>query len=478
MPSLIIVQFTKPKESTDCCTIMADSLSSLSPRNVSAEVVLSTLDAMTGGARFGGVPALAKGSSTSGTVGDAVASVAAIRGWLEDMRRDPGELETLVAVGGLTVKKSGTAHSGDSSEGSDASGSGSLSTPSSLSPRGSDADPFNDDPSPRGVRLRVGTADGKLDGSAKLAHTGLTRVRAESGGLNTLLRSADDAVRLLGSPRPMADVLADINSTFKSLCEDVLLRNGHEVVYAMIRPHPAWKRILLHVAQLAYATESPKMDPLHRKASLYNLYNVLIFHAKLVFGHPTTLAKRGKFFRSAAYVICGTHVNSVDLEHAILRCKAEASSPLYRFRLEQKDPRMHFVLNCGARSCPPIRPLSNETVEKDLQEATIYFTNKEVGIRYGEPSPAWIDLSRLFKWFRNDFTPGSFRDAALTAWIAANSDTELSRKMQSLTKNISEDPKQVKIKFSKYDWQDNGDWSAPPDDGLMFVYDASFAKER
>lgn len=61
-----------------------------------------------------------------------------------------------------------------------------------------------------------------------------------------------------------------------------------------------------------------------------------------------------------------------DIEHGILRCNTpppgasdspfDASDERKPLSLTRLDPRLHFALNCGARSCPPIKvwPLPND----------------------------------------------------------------------------------------------------------------------
>lgn len=324
---------------------------------------------------------------------------------------------------------------------------------------------------------RRGSHSPESEESQKNTETGTYRHYAFDAtpkkGLNVFLANCHDTERGLQS------VLMDVCDDFAAICEDVLTRDGHEVLYKNVRTHPAWPRYLLHVSQLASARPSAEMSDDVRKACFLNLYNALIIHAKLVYGHPTTIAKRGTFFNNAAYYVCGTRLTSVDLEHQVLRGKAKPESPLHQFKLSRIDPRMHFVLNCGARSCPPIRPISTTDAESNIRDAASCFIGKNVIF---DGSAHEIRLSRLWKWFRNDFTPGTARDQALLAWISSHAPDHIQAKLTALIsrKNTDDfvDANTTKVKFARYDWADNGDWNAPPDDGLMFLYDASFAKQK
>ena len=57
----------------------------------------------------------------------------------------------------------------------------------------------------------------------------------------------------------------------------------------------------------------------------------------------------------------------------------KAGDPRLGLALEKVEPRIHFALNCGAKSCPPIKTFSGPEVQQQLQLATqSYF---EVGGR-------------------------------------------------------------------------------------------------
>ena len=44
------------------------------------------------------------------------------------------------------------------------------------------------------------------------------------------------------------------------------------------------------------------------------------------------------------------------------------------------DPRVHFALVCGARSCPPVRVYSSETLDAELEDAAFSFFESELDI--------------------------------------------------------------------------------------------------
>jgi hypothetical protein len=64
------------------------------------------------------------------------------------------------------------------------------------------------------------------------------------------------------------------------------------------------------------------------------------------------------------------------------------------------DPRIHFALNGGARSCPQIAIYSSTNLEKALNMATTSYCNSEINVL---PENMEVHLSKLFLWYKNDF---------------------------------------------------------------------------
>jgi hypothetical protein len=117
-------------------------------------------------------------------------------------------------------------------------------------------------------------------------------------------------------------------------------------------------------------------------------------------------------FRTAAYRV-GAHGYPPDvIEHGVLRRNRRPPLSLLR-PLGRRDPRtaampsrleprIHFALNCGARSCPPIRHYDPENLEAQLEVATRSYVlaETEMDRRRGR-----VRLPRLLKLYRADFGP-------------------------------------------------------------------------
>ena len=177
-----------------------------------------------------------------------------------------------------------------------------------------------------------------------------------------------------------------------------------------------------------------------KKAFWINLYNA--YTQVALKDNPGQCNKRGKFFGSKFIKIAGQSFSLDDIEHGILRrSKIKWSlghlNKLFPGKMEKKlrvdrlDYRLHFALNCGAKSCPPIAFYKPENINKQLDLATKAYLQGEA--EYDEASNV-IKLPVLMSWFRRDFGG--------------------KKKMIELLRQLSIVPtnKNPKIKFKDYDW--------------------------
>jgi hypothetical protein len=125
------------------------------------------------------------------------------------------------------------------------------------------------------------------------------------------------------------------------------------------------------------------------KAFLINAYNILVIY-QIVEHYPVNSPKEiPGFFDRNLYKIAGMDLTLNDLEKSIL---------FNRF----PDPRLHFVLVCGALGCPPI---TNFAYQPDLLEEQL-----DIQTRLAINNPEFIrsdgdviEISELFYWYKTDF---------------------------------------------------------------------------
>ena len=124
----------------------------------------------------------------------------------------------------------------------------------------------------------------------------------------------------------------------------------------------------------------------------------------------------------------GEKVSLDNVEHDILR-------PQF------KDPRVHFAINCAAKSCPPLRPeaFRGDILNQQLDDSTRSFINDPKSYRLEGNN---LYVSRIFKWFSEDF-----RDGAL-GFFQQYAEGDLKEKLSK--------PGKINVKYLKYDWTLNG----------------------
>ncbi len=145
-----------------------------------------------------------------------------------------------------------------------------------------------------------------------------------------------------------------------------------------------------------------------RLAFWINVYNALVLHAIVRLGVRRSVVRVWNFFGRASYRIDGLVFSSDDVEHGVLRGNRRrvipplrpfgAGDPRRAHALEPLDPRIHFAINCGARSCPPVGVYRAAAIEAQLDLATRSFVNQEVALDGDR-----LVCPRLFKWYRRDF---------------------------------------------------------------------------
>lgn len=161
----------------------------------------------------------------------------------------------------------------------------------------------------------------------------------------------------------------------------------------------------IHPDSLATAMRSP----FHKKAFWINIYNAFIqYHLDK---DPSLYEDRSKFFSESRMTIAGKELSFDDIEHGILRASTlkfslgylkNPFSPEYinKLRVAKIDERIHFALNCGAKSCPPIAIYTADHFDRKVNEVARSFL-KRVSTFDREENKVYT--TSLFSWFRGDF---------------------------------------------------------------------------
>jgi transcriptional antiterminator len=107
-----------------------------------------------------------------------------------------------------------------------------------------------------------------------------------------------------------------------------------------------------------------------------------------------------------------------------------------------KDPRVHFAINCAAKSCPPLRsePYRGSELDQQLDEMTRAFINDLESNRLEDFT---LYVSSIFKWFAEDFNKdviGFFLKYA----------------QGNLKEQLEAHKEKIKVTYLDYDWSLNG----------------------
>lgn len=176
-----------------------------------------------------------------------------------------------------------------------------------------------------------------------------------------------------------------------------------------------------------------------RKTFWINLYNawyqILATRDKL--SNPEIFRVKAIRFNDAAFSLD-------DVEHGILRKYRWKYSLGYlpqflpnriikKLAVQNIDYRIHFALNCGAKSCPPIAFYAYENIDVQLEVATRSFLINESEIDHLKKE---AHVTRIMYWFKADFGGNKGIRSILAKY---------------LDQNVGG----YKIQFKNYDWSED-----------------------
>ena len=225
----------------------------------------------------------------------------------------------------------------------------------------------------------------------------------------------------LHSPADAGDVAATLVASMLAAFGPATDENGR-VDYVRLSGSDEFTRAVEAACRLAYVRLDTLPDRSARLAFWINVYNALVLHGIVGLGVRRSVARVWNFFGRTAYRIDGLLFSPDDVEHGVLRGNRRRVIPPLRpfgsgdgrrrHRLDPLDPRIHFAINCGARSCPPISVYRADAIEAQLELATRSFVNEEVALENGR-----LVCSRLFKWYRRDFDAAGGLEAFLLRYL-------------------------------------------------------------
>lgn len=203
------------------------------------------------------------------------------------------------------------------------------------------------------------------------------------------------------------------------------------VDYTNIKENP--KNLEDYLDILASA-EPDQMSFYEQMAFWINAYNALIIKG-VIDHYPTKSVRRvklfGGFFSRLKFNVAGEMYTLNQIEHDIIR-------------KEYVDARVHFALVCASKSCPPLEDsvFLPDQIEEQLEEVTLKFISSSEKVRLDRDNHI-VFLSKIFKWYKEDFTEGYDGVKDFLADYLPQEDADFV---------LRED---VKIQYLDYDWSLN-----------------------
>ncbi len=234
--------------------------------------------------------------------------------------------------------------------------------------------------------------------------------------------------------RVEADSRTEQNATDTSFSHDLFNQVLQEHVdegkvdYAKLKANPKKLEAYLDLLAVAKPTEMPYNTQL---AFWINTYNALIIKG-VIDHYPTKSVRKvklfGGFFSRLKFQVAGEKYSLNQIEHDIIRT-------------EFVDPRVHFALVCASKSCPPLENTVYlpETIEEQLDAVTLEFVTDPKKVRL-DRAKRRVYLSKIFKWYKKDFTEGYDGVPDFLADYLPSDDAEFVLK------------KDVKFHYLDYDW--------------------------
>lgn len=178
-----------------------------------------------------------------------------------------------------------------------------------------------------------------------------------------------------------------------------------------------------------------------------NLYNALMLHCLCHRPLRGNLLWHLRLFDRVAYRV-GPHDYPLNvIENGLLRTNRRAplrlgrplrpSDPRLAAAPSRTDRRIHFALNCAARSCPPIRDYDPESLDAQLELATHTYLDDETEL---DPRRGRIRLPRLMRIYAADF--GDRDDQVRFA----------ARYVPELAEWLGDGSGPIRVVYGRFDW--------------------------
>jgi len=225
------------------------------------------------------------------------------------------------------------------------------------------------------------------------------------------------------------------------------------VDYSALKESEQFREYRTHTNGLRQFVSDRLKNQAEKLAFWINLYNSLVVDGILTLGVKSTVLEVPGFFRKIRYSIAGHTFSLNDIEHGILRRNSHPyrfpfppfllRPRMRRWMVDQLDPRIHFALVCGSRSCAPIDYYDPDKINEQLDQAAASFINSSEVLVFPEESK--VLLSEIFLWYEKDFG-GKWGVIDFICRHTANTDAR---------EYLQKHPPDLELEYLFYDWDLN-----------------------
>ena len=186
------------------------------------------------------------------------------------------------------------------------------------------------------------------------------------------------------------------------------------------------------------ATDVAVLNRDEQLAFWINAYNA--FTVKLILNHYPLKSIRDidKPWARKEWVAGGKTLSLDEIEHEIIR-------------KQFKEPRIHFAIVCASIGCPDLwnRAFTGADIDSQLSGATRRFVRSDKHVQLVKPRKfrrevTTLRVSRIFKWFPEDFTHDG---GTVAKFVASYAEPELAGAIRSVPG--------MKLDYLSYDWDLN-----------------------
>ena len=197
--------------------------------------------------------------------------------------------------------------------------------------------------------------------------------------MKNVLLSISIFISILSFSQDHSDFETNVDVFFKKYCF------GGLVDYKAVKDDNSMGDLLAYIAKDKITSNSENLE-----AYYINVYNLFVIY-KMAENYPVSSPNDiSGFFTSNLFTLDGKKTSLNNIEKVI-------AAPF-------QEPRFHFVMVCGALSCPPITNFSytQKNVHEQMDKQTVLALNNPKFV-YQLDEEKTIYLSEIFKWYKSDF---------------------------------------------------------------------------